>query len=146
MARAPLLPGFRPTKGGRRYYNITGHRSISRRQYDNLRAQQAGWANVSQMQREGKRYAPKWDKWKYRIRQANPAADVSAYSPLRFDAIDVEKRRARLSRDVLGNYSDSQDPDLVAPDGPLARILQAQGYRDSDTPWAVGDTPAGVNR
>jgi len=96
------------------------------------------------MQRETSRYAPKIDKWRARIRKANPDADTGPYTQLRRDIVEVARRRDRLPSDVLGNTDDSKDPELVAPDGPLAHLLIAMGFRDPDWTWAVGDTPTGA--
>jgi hypothetical protein len=68
-----------------------------------------------------------------------------AMMPHSRDAYEVEVRRRRLTPDLLGNRRDKDDPELVAADGPLARLMVAQGFRDPGWKWDVGSTPTGVS-
>lgn len=63
-----------------------------------------------------------------------PERKLGPYSRARKNAIEVEKARANLPRDILGNRNDRDDPTgvLTDPQGPLADLLVEMGYREAD--------------
>lgn len=153
MARpnAGRLEGYEPIPGSARKYRTPTGEIISRYEYDSRRLRQAGWRNRGELERA--RTSGDWQKALKLLRKtegdeavAGSAFAVAVGSSAR-DAYDVERRRRALGKDVLGNrIPDSADPELVSPDGPLARILARMGRRDLDDRWPVGDTPAGIKR
>jgi len=84
-------------------------------------------------------------KWNDKITGGEPqgSAFSVAVQPVMHDAYQVELKRRALTPDILGNTNDSDDPSLVAADGPLAKVLIAMGIRDVNNRWNVGDTPKG---
>lgn len=137
LIRLDPLPGYKPLGGKSRRYQGPGGRTISRRQYDNKRARQAGFSSIRALRdfvdtlQRGR-----WGDWIYDVKQHTgrvPSAD------LYHDVEMVRRRRARL-RYLYGDQArDDMDPELVAPDGPLARILDASGRRPFNG-RAVGDS------
>lgn len=124
---AGALPGYSRIPGSsRRYLTPTGE-SISRREYDNLRAQLAGFRNRYEVEQFRRREAGSdWFGHIYSAQGRGPTWEN--YADLR----DVKSRRAAL-RAQHGPGSNSEldklDPALVAADGPLARVLDAAGKR-----------------
>lgn len=122
------LRGYTPVKGdkARRYRTPSGE-LISRRQYDNLRVQQAGFHNRYELER-----------FRRQIAGSDWIGDIYAHTgrPPTFqdyaDLREVKQRREQLRQTYgKGSHSelDSKDPKLVAADGPLARLLDAAGKR-----------------
>lgn len=124
------LRGYTPLGGTSRKYRTPGGKIISRREYDNRRAKQAGFRNRYELEkyRESLQRG-RWGDFIYDIRQhTGRQPDWSVYADIR----EVRARRAELKRnypDLGGQDRDSRDSKLVAADGPLARILDASGRR-----------------
>lgn len=125
------LRGYRPLGGSsRRYITPTGE-TISRREYDNRRAQAAGFKNRYEVEQFRTRVIGRsnWSSWQYDVRQRTgrlPNWDLYA------DVREVRDRRRELRAqypNLSGRDLDNKDAALVAPDGPLARILDASGRR-----------------
>jgi hypothetical protein len=133
MAAKPLR-GYQRLPGSARRYRTPSGDVISRRQYDNLRAQQAGWKNQAEMRRF--RQSTDWHAWRFKIRANDKTQDTGYSGDLMINAYRVQQMRD-------AGYDDTS-PELSDPDGPLAAILVAVGYRDENWDWAVGDTPSGV--
>lgn len=148
MARL-VLPGYTALPGSSRRYRTPEGEEISRRQYDNLRAQRAGFANRSDLERF--RSSREGRMWRFKARSHDRGARGDW--ELLADAREVERRRAalppRAETDRHGRpveaRRDEDDPDLVDPDGPLARLLVALGFRDGEAYWNVGETNAQQN-
>lgn len=135
---AATLPGYSKLPGtGRRYRTPSGG-TISRRQYENVRARAGGWSNWSAYQRDVHRYRPAVEKL-----QAGLDYRPGPFDPVRRAMFDVVRLRDQLPRDALGNRQDADSPELVQPGGPLDQYLQALGYREQGDPRPVGDTPRG---
>lgn len=122
------LRGYTPLKGdsARRYRTPAG-RIISRREYDNRRARAAGFRNRYQLEKFRESMAgSNWLGDIYAHTGRGPTWDN--YADLR----EVKQRRAALRATYgKGTHSelDRHDPELVAADGPLARLLDAAGKR-----------------
>lgn len=121
------LRGYRPVGGSSRRYRTPGGKTISRREYDNRRAQAVGFRNRYELEKFRERQAgSNWlgDIYEHTGRQPT----FQHYADLR----EVKQRRARIrATGARGNHSqtDRLDPELTAPDGPLARLLDAAGKR-----------------
>ena len=158
--RAGGLPGYLRLPGTARHYRTPSGREITRREYQNrlarrqgyptesarqrdqanIKARNAGWDSNTQRTKTLKGRRPKIAKWRA---QAPPDLPTGPYSRFEYEAAQVTAMRAQLEggdRDVLGNRRDSDNPALVAPNGPLAQLLAMLGIRDL-SPYAVGDTP-----
>lgn len=117
-----LLPG-----SGRRYRTPSG-RIISRRAYDNKRAQAAGFRNRYELER-----------FRLSIQGSGWLGDIYSHTghpPTWEDYAlikDVQARRRALTA-LYGEGTHSEldyhDPELVAPDGPLAQLLDRAGKRN----------------
>lgn len=103
--------------------------TVSRRQYENYRAQKAGWRSWSDYQRERKS-----DDYN---RLLNIGVENRGLT--RRD-IGVESEFSKLVVDVRRARADNA-ADLYDPDGPLADLLVYVGLRQLDDHWDVGDTP-----
>lgn len=147
--RPGRLEGYTLLPGSARKYRTPSGEIISRYRYDSIRLQKAGWKNRYQLEQ-----ARKSREWPSAVKLLRSARDepmpISAFDiatdPQAFNAYQVQRRRARLKADVLGNRHDADDPVLTDPDGPLAQLLVAMGRRDASDRWAVGDTPKGIRR
>lgn len=125
------LRGYTPLGGSSRKYRTPGGRIISRREYDNRRARAAGFKNRYEVEqfRTNIIARSRWADWQYDVKQRTgrlPTWDMYA------DVREVRRRRAVLKRKhpgLSGSDLDAYDSELVAPDGPLARILDASGRR-----------------
>jgi hypothetical protein len=115
--------------------------TISRREYDDKRAQKAGFRNRYDLEQFRTKVVAKsrWNNWQYDVKQhTGMMPTFQDYADLR----DVRDRRARLRAkhpDLSGRDLDARDRRLVAADGPLARILDASGRRPLSG-RAVGDS------
>lgn len=128
------LRGYKPLGGPKRNYRTPSGEVISRAKYDNIRAQRAGFKNRYEL-RTYKDSLTKsdWRNMLYDIRQKTGRAPTyQDYADIR----EVRQRRAKLKRSrtykrqgVTGKDLDNKDKQLVAPDGPLARILDRSGRR-----------------
>lgn len=128
----PPLRGYKPIKGdsARRYRTPSGG-IISRREYDNKRAQAAGFKNRYELEQFRTKVIARgrWGDWQYDVKQHEghlPTWDL--YSDVR----EVRDRRAELERrypHLSARDRDAMDRQLVAANGPLARILDASGRR-----------------
>ena len=121
------LRGYSPIPGSARRYRAPDGSTISRRQYDNLRAQAAGFDNRYELEqfRRDEAGSP-WFGDIYARTGRHPT--FQDYADIR----EVQQRREALrARYGAGSHAelDSHDPELVAPDGPLARILDRSGKR-----------------
>lgn len=125
------LRGYKALGGtSRRYQTPTGE-VISRREYDNRRAQAAGFRNRYELEQFRTTVVGRsnWSSWQYDVRQRTGSLpDWDLYADVREVRDRRRKLRARYA-DLSGRDLDSKDPELVAPDGPLARILDASGRR-----------------
>lgn len=140
--KAMPLPGYKFLGGSsRRYVTPTGE-IISRRQYDNLRARDAGWRSRSELEkfRRNKVARTGWSKWAHDVKQHSGKRPTwRSYRDLK----DVLDRRAKLKRlypGLSGPDLDRMDPVLIDPNGPLARILTDAGRRSSGMGNPVGDS------
>ena len=122
------LRGYRSIKGdsARRYITPSG-KVISRREYDNRRARQAGFTNRYQLEKTRRQLAgSSWLGDIYSHTGKHPT--WQDYHDLQ----EVKDRRDKI-RAQYGPGSNSEldhhDPELVAADGPLARILDHSGKR-----------------
>lgn len=133
MAAKPLR-GYRRLPGSARRYVTPSGQEISRHQYDQIRAQKAGWTSTREMRKF--RQSNDWHAWRFKAKSNNPNQDFGYTGDLMVSAHRVQVLRA-------AGYSDDS-PELSDPDGPLADVLVAIGYRDPGWDWSVGDTPSGV--
>lgn len=124
------LRGYKPLGGTSRKYRTPSGKVISRREYDNRRAKKAGFRNryeLEQLRVDLSR--GRWANWQYDVKQhTGRMPTYDAYH----DVKEVRDRRARLEArypTLPGRERDSRDRRLVAPDGPLARVLDASGRR-----------------
>lgn len=127
------LPGWTKLGGSAQRYRTPEGREVSRRQYENVRAQQAGWKNWSQYQRT-RRKDDNYLKWWGRAKGAGTVPMNQKASPVS----EFSKKYLAVQKARAGN-----DPDLYDPDGPLADLLIYTGDREPDWEWDVGDTPGG---
>lgn len=125
------LRGYTPLGGKSRRFRAPNGDTISRREYDNRRAQDAGFRNRYHLEqfRTDVIARTRWQNWAYDVKQHTGRAPTwEMYGDVR----EVRFRRARLRRrypHLEGPDLDSHDRELVASDGPLARILDASGRR-----------------
>lgn len=120
-----------PGKSERYRHRKTG-RIISRRQFENLRAQALGWKSWSEFQRESRK--DDWYRWR------GIAAHKQGVKPKRLGmASEFAMRYVKLKRARNGGVH--IDPNLYDPDGPLAEFLVYLGLRKPDDEWMVGETP-----
>lgn len=128
----PPLRGYKLLPGSARRYQTPSGKTISRREYDNRRARKAGFANRYQVEKFRREMAgSRWFGDIYQHTGRSPTWDTYA------DWREVRQRRARIAarRAARGlppgthSETDSDDPELVAPEGPLARLLDAAGKR-----------------
>ena len=129
MAR-PLLPGWSRAAGsGRRerYVSPTGE-EVSRRQYENARAREAGFQSWSHYQRiAGAR--------RHGARRYQRFASIYA------DKTGQSLKRVRgPSSDFTGMYF-ATDFNDVSPDGSLSHFLVKMGLREPETSYPVGSSP-----
>lgn len=124
------LRGYKPLGGTSRKYRTPSGKIISRREYDNRRARAAGFRNRYELEKYRENLARgRWGDWVYDVKQRTgrqPTFDLYA------DVREVQRRRAALKKrypGLTGRDLDAKDKQLVAPDGPLARILDASGRR-----------------
>jgi hypothetical protein len=126
-------PRYRPLgDSARRYLDTRTGKSISRREYDNRRAKSAGFRNRYQLEQYRENLPRRWADWPQQIREH------TGRPPTFQDYADI--RRVRQARKELrqrypnteGERLDSMDSELVAADGPLARILDRSGRRPMD--------------
>lgn len=145
MARIELA-GYTRLPGSARRYRTPRGEVISRRQYDNLRARQAGFESRSEIERFRQSSAGR--RWRFKLRSHDPSARGDWQTM--HAAYEVERRRQRLpthlTTDRWGKpveYTrDEDDPELVAAGGPLDELLVALGHRDPGASWNVGETNA----
>lgn len=139
------LPGWRRAPGtGRRerYINPAGE-EVSRRQYENARAQSAGWRNWSDYQR-----ARKSDDYLRWIGRTSGEAGVSPSqlagpeSEFSQNYLTVSMLRQRQAGLIEGEPDwEVAERRLTDPDGPLAQLLVDAGLRPPDADYDVGQTP-----
>jgi len=122
----PGLRGYTPLGGSSRQYRTPSGGVISRRQYDNRRARAAGFRNRYELERfRQSRFGRKWGM--DIIEQGN--------RPTFRDWGDIKqiRDRRRALKDEYPNLTrrqrDQRDRELIAPKGPLARILDRTGRR-----------------
>lgn len=125
------LRGYTPVGGSSRRYRTPSGETISRREYDNRRAQAAGFRNRYDLEqfRTNVISRSRWGSWQYDVKQHTGRQPTwEMYGDVR----EVRERRAKLRErypTLDGRELDAKDRQLVAPDGPLARILDASGRR-----------------
>lgn len=123
---------FEPIKGdSARRYRYRGE-IISRRRRDDILARRAGFKNRGEVERVRLQIRESQPNWLKRvITHTGKRPSWSDYK----NADVVAKRRARLierrgGRKPAQPWSyDASDPELVAPNGPLANYLDAAGVR-----------------
>jgi hypothetical protein len=115
-----------------RYRNKRTGKTISRRQYENLKARAVGWSSWSEYQREARH-----DDW---MRFRGIAAHQQKLKPKRL-GMTSEFSQKYLVMKRARNGGIHVAPDLYDPDGPLAEFLVYMGLRKPDAEWNVGDTP-----
>jgi hypothetical protein len=127
------LRGWKPITGdsARRYQNTRTGEIISRRTYDDKRAQAAGWRNRYEVEkfRTNVIARTRWGDWQYDVKQHT--GRLPSWE-LYHDVQEVRERR-RILADKYPHLDsgdrDKHDPELVAANGPLARVLDAAGRR-----------------
>lgn len=135
------LRGYKPLGGTSRQYRTPSGKIISRREYDNRRAKAAGFRNRYDLEQFRTKVIgrSRWSNWQYDVKQRTGRMPTwEMYGNVR----EVRERRLKLRArypDLHGRDLDSKDPQLVAPDGPLAQILDASGRRPI-TGRPVGDS------
>lgn len=113
-----------------RYKNTRTGKSISRRQYENIRARKSGWKSWSEYQRTVK--TDDWLKWRGNYARRNDLAYNKAGAlDSKFSRMFTKVKRVRERDSSL----------LYDPDGPLAELLVMIGLRRPDAEYDVGDTP-----
>jgi hypothetical protein len=119
----------------RRYRNTRSGRTISRRQYDNVRAKAAGFRNRYELERVREELAgSSWVGDIYDATGRGPTfRDYRAIS-------NVKARRAEREAEGLDRYTEDQDDVLSDPDGDLAYLLDRTGRRQHSG-YAVGGSP-----
>lgn len=129
--------GYTSIPGSSRRYLTPEGREISRYEYDSIRAREAGFANRGELERfrSGEGAA-----WEFRLLSKGNRGDWEALGAAR-EVNDLRSQLPERERDGFPYRDDSDDPRLVAPDGPLAQLLIALGYRDEQDTWNVGETP-----
>ena len=139
------LRGYKPLGGTSRQYRAPGGKVISRREYDNRRAQAVGFKNRYELEQFRTRVVArgKWADWQYDVRQRTGRMPTfQDYADVR----EVRQRRTRLRKrypNLQGSELDKMDKKLVDKDGPLARILDHSGRRPKSSFGGhdVGDSP-----
>lgn len=122
----PGLRGYAPVGGSARRYRTPSGSTISRREYDNLRAQAAGFRNRYEL--EQLRRSRVGRKWGMDIIEQGHRPTFRDWGDIR----EVRDRRADLARsspDLSRRDRDQLDAELTDPDGPLARLLARTGRR-----------------
>lgn len=145
MARGrPDPSNYRRVPRTRTYRHQRTGRVVTDAEYRNIKARAAGYRNYYDYRSTARANRVQWDKMRAWLEDGGiPRRQLGAYSQLQRDGFDVIERRQRLPRNQLGDrMPDDLDPDLVAPDGPLARILIALGLRTESDWWAVGQSGA----
>lgn len=131
MARAPE---FRPLGGSSRRYLYRG-REISRRDRDDILARRAGFKNRAEVEKVRLNLRDTQPNWIKRvIVNTGKRPSWADYK----NAQVVADRRAKLIQKHGGRPPekpwsyDSEDPGLVAADGPLANYLDVAGVRQKN--------------
>lgn len=122
----PGLRGYKPLGGSSRQYRTPSGSIISRREYDNRRARQAGFRNRYEL--EQLRQTREGRKWGMDIIEQGKRPTFQDWGDIK----QVRDHRARLKREypnLTRSQRDQRDSELIAPDGPLARILDRTGRR-----------------
>jgi hypothetical protein len=148
---AALLRGYRPIvvrrvskRTGKQYHYTQAYLTprgnrISRREYDDRRLRRGGQFQ-SRRELEQFRLQVSGSDWLVDIRQHTGRAPTpqmyADWREVRRRRAVLAKRYPRLSR----GRRDAMDRKLVAPDGPLARILDATGRRQMIPGVAVGES------
>jgi hypothetical protein len=114
-----------PTGGkSRRYRNTRSGRTISRRQYDNMRAKEAGFRNRYELEKVRENLAG--SDWVGDIYDATGRGPTFRdYNAIR----NVKARRAEREAQGLDRYTEHDDEILSDPDGDLAHLLDVTGRR-----------------
>jgi hypothetical protein len=126
-----VVRGYKALGGSARKYRTPSGKIISRREYDNKRAKKAGFKNRYELEKFRTQVVAKgrWADWQYDVKQHTghmPTMEMYA------DVREIRQRRAKLRRrypHLVGHDLDAKDSELVASDGPLARVLAASGRR-----------------
>lgn len=131
MAKLKTLKGYVPLGGTSRNYRAPNGETITRRDYDNIRAQKAGFKNRYELEQFRTKVVARgrWGDWQYDVRQhEGHMPTFNDYADVR----EVRDRRAALQAEhphLSGRELDKLDAELIAANGPLARILDASGRR-----------------
>lgn len=114
-----------PGDSARRYRDTETGETISRRQYENIRAQQQGFSSWSEYQ--GLRRDQTYMRW------LSMHAEKHGIS---------EREARRIGSDFNALYTRAADDGWEKdPDGSFADLLVDIGEREDDWEWDVGDTP-----
>lgn len=133
--RPASVPGWRKLPGTAERFIDPSGREVSRRQFENARAQRAGWDSWSDYQRTRKS-----ESFNRRVKQA-----LDNEMPLSKKDIGVEGTFAQSYVDVRTARRENDQRALRDPNGALADFLVYIGYRDAEDWWDVGDTPGETN-
>lgn len=123
------LPG-----SSERYVSPEGQ-VVSRRQYDNKRAQAAGYRNRSEFEA---RYEDPSYRWAIERIQLQKFGAINEANRKRIDRIGTqESQMIHKAQETGWGRVDRSDR---TPNGPMAQLLVAMGLRDPSATYAVGDT------
>lgn len=121
--RAQLRPGYRAAPGTARRVITPEGQEISHRQYRNIIVRESGWRSLHEFET-----SQPWAKFRAKIHDANPRADVSYSSRLARDYATVKAKRA-ADRKAEGR------PGSQIQNTALGRLLIAAGIRDEGELW-----------
>jgi hypothetical protein len=111
-----------------RYLSPSGE-IVSRRQYDNARAEEAGWGNRARFER---RYEDSTYLW-----AARKLANSEGVRIQKIDRIGTEENKLLLAA-MKGKWGTERAS--RSPRGPMAKLLVQMGLRDPSATYAVGNT------
>lgn len=127
MARRKTTGVWVPLGGkSRRYQHRRTGQTISRRQYDNLRAKRSGFDSVGEKDRVLARVRNSgWNKSFVKMGRRPSWTELQAIEEVRIRRAAMKKKYPDLSR----SERDAMDSELIAPEGPLATLLDHLGIR-----------------
>lgn len=131
-----VYEGQRPLRLPDKRGTVQPGQRISRRQYENMRYLQSGWANKAQYEaiqrgkppRGAPREAKAFQAWRKIYADEN-----------KIDLSQVKGPDNKYAEAFARAYYD--DFKNTSPEGPFAHLLEIVGLREPDTFWNVGDTP-----
>lgn len=117
------LPG-----SSERYLSPEGE-EVSRRQYDNLRAEAEGWGSRSAYERRYEDPTYLWATKRLAQEQGKRASQIDRMGS------EANKKLLKAKRTGWGKSKEGR-----SPRGPMAKLLVEMGMRDPSATYAVGDT------